>query len=134
MATQRERDAAEYLKKHKILELMENLTSMLFFHQPGDPREFLAEQLEKLKLSQQNAERGPNLFNDTDLDTVFGILDSTNQKYITFYQYKQALTALGIKDIDECPEGINEDKISKETFKIEALQGLRRCSETYEQR
>ena len=35
MATQRERDAADYLKKHRIMELMDNLTSMLFFHRPG---------------------------------------------------------------------------------------------------
>lgn len=35
MATQREQDAAEYLKKHKVIELMDNLTSMLFFYRPG---------------------------------------------------------------------------------------------------
>lgn len=35
MATQREKDAADYLKKHKIIELMDNLTGMLFFYRPG---------------------------------------------------------------------------------------------------
>ncbi len=35
MATQREEDAADYLKEHKIMELMDNLTSMLFFYRPG---------------------------------------------------------------------------------------------------
>lgn len=35
MATQREQDAVDYLEKHKILELMDNLTSMLFFYRPG---------------------------------------------------------------------------------------------------
>lgn len=41
MATQREKEAADYLKKHKIVELMENLTSMLFFYRPGQLLSFL---------------------------------------------------------------------------------------------
>lgn len=35
MATPREQEAADYLRKHKIIELMDNLTSMLFFYRPG---------------------------------------------------------------------------------------------------
>lgn len=31
-----------------------------------------------------------------------------------------ALTTLGVKDVNECPEGVNEDRISDETFKTEA--------------
>ncbi|KAG7523365.1 EF-hand calcium-binding domain-containing 10 [Solea senegalensis] len=131
MATQREQDAADYLKKHKVIELMDNLTSMLFFYRPEKPREFLIEQLEQLKNSKQGGVKGPNMFDDSNLDAVFGILDPTNQNYITFEQYKQALITLGIKDINECPEGINEDRISHKTFKTEALQGLQRCSGTY---
>ncbi|XP_070764223.1 EF-hand calcium-binding domain-containing protein 10 [Enoplosus armatus] len=132
MATQRQKDASDYLKKHKIMELMDNLTSMLFFYRPENPREFLIEQLEQLKMSQQSGVRGPHLFNNTNLKAVFGILDPANQTYITFAQYKQALATLGVKDINECPEGVNEDRISFETFKTEAIQGLQRCSATYE--
>ncbi|XP_034541963.1 EF-hand calcium-binding domain-containing protein 10 [Notolabrus celidotus] len=131
MAAQREKDAADYLEKHKILELFDNLTSMLFFYRPDNPRDFLVEQLKQLKLSQQTGVKGPNLFNNTNLDAVFGILDPANQKYITYAQYKQALTTLGIKDINECPEGVNEDKISRDTFKSEAIQGLQKCSAAY---
>ncbi|XP_042352523.1 EF-hand calcium-binding domain-containing protein 10 isoform X1 [Plectropomus leopardus] len=130
MATQREKDAADYLKKHKIMELMDNLISMLFFYRPENPREFLVEQLEQLKRSRDSGVPGPNLFNDTNLDAVFGILDPANQGHITFEQYKHALTTLGIKDINECPEGVNEDRISFETFKTEAMQGLQKCLAT----
>lgn len=35
MATQRERDAADYLQEHRIMELLENLSSMMFFYRPG---------------------------------------------------------------------------------------------------
>ncbi|KAF0040423.1 hypothetical protein F2P81_006321 [Scophthalmus maximus] len=156
MATQREQDAADYLKRHQIMELMENLTGMLFFYRPGqsslleeassshivflwklfkiacvskllirlhwlkNPTEFLIEQLEQLQVSRQGGEKGPNLFNSSNLDAVFGMMDPANQKYITFAQYKHALTTMGIKDINECPDGANEDRISLETFKAEA--------------
>uniref|UniRef100_I3KES0 Si:dkey-42p14.3 n=2 Tax=Oreochromis TaxID=8139 RepID=I3KES0_ORENI len=120
MATRREEDAAVYLEKHKLIELMDNLTSMLFFYRPEKPREFLIEKLEQLKLSQQSGVRGPNLFDDSNLDVVFRIMDPDNKQYITFAQYKQALTMMGIKDINECPDGVNEDRISHETFKTEA--------------
>ncbi|KAM9854830.1 EF-hand calcium-binding domain-containing protein 10 [Aulostomus maculatus] len=133
MATEREKEAADYLKKHKIMELMDNLTSMLFFYRPENPREFLVEQLEELKNSRETGEKGPSLFDSSNLDATLRILDPANQKYITFAQYKQALFTLGIEVINECPEGFNEDKISYETFKTEAMQGLQRCSATYEQ-
>ncbi|XP_035013639.1 EF-hand calcium-binding domain-containing protein 10 [Hippoglossus stenolepis] len=133
MATEKERDAAEYLKRHRIMELLENLSSLLFFYRPEKPTQFLVEQLEQLKMSQESGGQGPNLFNNSNLDAVLGILDPTNIEHITFAQYKHALTTLGIKDFDECPEGANEDRISYETFKTEAMQGLQRSSATYEQ-
>ncbi|XP_074534425.1 EF-hand calcium-binding domain-containing protein 10 [Halichoeres trimaculatus] len=131
MATQREKDAADYLQKHQIMELFDNLTSMLFFYRPDNPREFLVEQLKQLKLSKQTGVNQQNLFNNSNLDAVIRILDPANQSYITYAQYKHALTTLGIKDINESPEGVHEDKISHETFKSEAIEGLQRCSSTY---
>lgn len=35
MATQREKEAADYLEKHRIMELLENLSGLLFFYRPG---------------------------------------------------------------------------------------------------
>lgn len=54
-----------------------------------NPRQFLIEQLELLKLSQQSTEAGSDLFDSSNLDAIFRILDPTGQKYITFAQYKQ---------------------------------------------
>ncbi|XP_056138599.1 EF-hand calcium-binding domain-containing protein 10 [Lampris incognitus] len=126
MATPKEKDGADYLKKYKIMELMNNLTSMLLFHRPESPREFLIDQLEQLKVSKQSSMEGPSLFNDSDLDAIFGILDPTNQEYISYAQYKGALATLGISNINEFPAGAGEDKISRDTFKTDAKEGLRR--------
>ncbi|XP_028286310.1 EF-hand calcium-binding domain-containing protein 10 [Parambassis ranga] len=128
MATQMDEEAADYLKKHKIAELMDNLISMLLFHRPENPRAFLIQQLEQLKASQQSGATAPNLFTTSNLDAIFRIMDPANQNYITFAQYKQVLTTLGVKNINECPEGVNNDRISLETFKKEAIQGLQRTS------
>ena len=32
----RENEARDYLKKHKVLELLDNLTSQLIYHRPGE--------------------------------------------------------------------------------------------------
>ncbi|XP_010862767.1 EF-hand calcium-binding domain-containing protein 10 [Esox lucius] len=131
MATPREQEAADFLRKHKIIELMDNLTSMLLFHRPGRPREFLITQLEQLRLSKMRSLGCPSLFNDTNLDAVFGILDPIKQGHITYVQYKEALTTLGIEKFNECPEGMEKDKISQETFRREANEGLQRSSATF---
>ncbi|XP_028813663.1 EF-hand calcium-binding domain-containing protein 10 [Denticeps clupeoides] len=131
MATPREREAADYLEEHKIPELVHNLTSMLFFHRPERPKEFLIAQLEQLRVSKLHSVESPCLFNDSNLDAVFGILDPARQGHITFAQYKEALTTLGIKSYNEFPDGAACDKISRETFNKEAKEGLLKSSATF---
>lgn len=53
------------------------------------PREFLIDQLEKLKESKHSQEYSPCLFNESNLDALFGILDPSHQGYITHAQYKE---------------------------------------------
>ncbi|KAJ8387006.1 hypothetical protein AAFF_G00161830 [Aldrovandia affinis] len=132
MATPREEEAANYLEKHKIPELMNNLTSMLCFHRPENPREFLITQLELMKASRLQPLDCPCLFNESNLDAVFGILDPINQGHISLAQYKAALATLGIKDFSECPEGADLNRISQETFKKQAKDGLLKSSATFE--
>ncbi|XP_063336342.1 EF-hand calcium-binding domain-containing protein 10-like [Pelmatolapia mariae] len=125
MAARREEDASVYLEKRKLIQLIDKLTKILFIYRPEKHRELLIEKLEQLKLSRQSGMRGPNLFDDSNLDVVFRIMDTDDKQYITFVQYKQALTMMGRKDINECPDGVNEDRISHETFKTEAFCSLK---------
>lgn len=59
------------------------------------PNEFLITQLEQLRVSKMRSLDCPSLFNDTNLDAVLGILDPTNQGYITFVQYKEGESEMG---------------------------------------
>ncbi|KAK2867336.1 hypothetical protein Q8A67_025453 [Cirrhinus molitorella] len=133
MSTPREQEAAEYLDKHKIIELTDNLTSMLFFYRPDRPREFLIDQLEKLKVSKVGPGNPPCLFNESNLDALFGILDPSHQGFITSNQYKEALKTLGIKNFNEFPEGASDDRISQETFIKEATERLVGSTATFQQ-
>nr|XP_023693870.1 EF-hand calcium-binding domain-containing protein 10-like [Paramormyrops kingsleyae] len=131
MATPREEEAARYLRDHRIDDLLHSLTSMLFFHRPERPREFLIEQLELLKASRRGEAPCPCLFDAPSLDVLFGILDPTGRGHISAAQYRAALTTLGVKDFDESPEGASTDQISRETFKTEAREGLLKSSTTF---
>ncbi|XP_061677922.1 EF-hand calcium-binding domain-containing protein 10 [Syngnathoides biaculeatus] len=133
ITTEREKEAAAYLEKHKIFDLMRNLTSMLFFYRPDDPKEFLIEKLEQLKQARDQGQKAPSLLSHSNLDAAFGIVDPANERYVTFAQYKQALISLGMKDINECPDGVNDDKITYDTFITEGMLSLEKCSATYKQ-
>ncbi|CAM4734876.1 unnamed protein product [Leuciscus chuanchicus] len=132
MSLPREHEASEYIEKHKIIELMDNLTSMLFFYRPDHPREFLIDRLEKLSLSKARVGNTPCLFNESNLDALFGVLDPSDQDFITHGQYKEALKTLGIKNFNEFPDGVSDDRISQETFIREATQGLVRSAATFQ--
>lgn len=53
------------------------------------PREFLICQLEKLSLSKARVGNTPCLFNESNLDALFGVLDPSDQGFITHGQYKE---------------------------------------------
>ncbi|XP_038637154.1 EF-hand calcium-binding domain-containing protein 10 [Scyliorhinus canicula] len=126
-----EREASEYLTQHQILELIDNLTSMLLYQRPARPVQFLIDQLELLKVARQTQKNYPCLFDDSNLDTVFGILDTTKQGHITLRQYREALKTLGVKDFVMAPLGSLDDKITQATFKQEAKAGLANACATF---
>ncbi|XP_059508219.1 EF-hand calcium-binding domain-containing protein 10 [Stegostoma tigrinum] len=131
MASPLEREAAEYLTEHQILELLDNLVSMLLYERPAKPVEFLVQQLEKLKSARQTKKDYPSLFDESNVDAVFGILDPTKQGHITLRQYREALKTLGIKDFEMNPTGAENDKITLATFKKVANVGLMNACATF---
>lgn len=48
METQREKDAADYLTKHNVAELLDQLSSMLFFYRPGSRHTNISDQLARI--------------------------------------------------------------------------------------
>ncbi|TRY90917.1 hypothetical protein DNTS_024691 [Danionella cerebrum] len=132
MSSHTEQGTREYIEKHNIVELLNLLTSMLFYYRPDSPREFLFDQLDRLKVSKGSRGNGPCLFNQSNLDALFGVLDPCSQGSITRSQYTKALKTLGIKHFREFPDGADDDRILQETFSREATAGLLRAASTYQ--
>ncbi|KAM5172995.1 EF-hand calcium-binding domain-containing protein 10 [Mantella aurantiaca] len=128
MAANRAAEAEEYLRENKIMDLVNNLTGLLLYYRPERPREFLISQLEKLKLARLADSGYPCLFDESNVEAVFGILDPAGQGYITGTQYTEALKTLGI-DISSFPSP--PENITLEVFKYDVGIHLRNTCATY---
>ncbi|XP_072509200.1 EF-hand calcium-binding domain-containing protein 10 isoform X1 [Notamacropus eugenii] len=121
-----EQQALQYLEKHRVLDLLVHLTSSLLFHRPDKPRDFLLNILARIKIAKLTAVDFPYLMDDSNLISMFEIMDPTNQGFITPVQYKEALKNLGLLDPDEViPEDgevITRDDfrsdVNRRTFKL----------------
>ncbi|XP_005099762.1 EF-hand calcium-binding domain-containing protein 10 [Aplysia californica] len=127
----RSEEATEYLDKHRVLELFNNLTSQLIYSRPDDPKAFLIESLEKLQKSRTSKLNYPCLFDESNISSVFGMLDPTGRGYVTVKQYQEAMITLGAKDYDENPHGSDIDRITIDIFLREAKLGLANASATF---
>ncbi|XP_060573112.1 EF-hand calcium-binding domain-containing protein 10-like [Ruditapes philippinarum] len=120
-----------YLQNHRILELFNNMTSQLIFNRPADPKKFMIENLERLQKAKSTKRDCPCLFDDSNIQSVYGMLDPTNRGYITLQQYCEALETLGIKGYDAQPDGAMDNRVTFDTFLHAARDGLQKASATF---
>ncbi|KAM8979457.1 EF-hand calcium-binding domain-containing protein 10 isoform X2 [Sarcophilus harrisii] len=111
-----EEKARLYLKKHRIMEMLNYLTFQLLYHRPDKPREFLLDILSRIKIAKTTSVDFPYLIDDSNLVSMFEIMDPTNQGFITPVQYKEALKNLGLLDSDEVIDE-NLEVITKDYFR-----------------
>jgi Ca2+-binding EF-hand superfamily protein len=61
---------------------------VLVLNVADNPREFMIDYIQSLKDSrEEETTDAPNLFNETNIRTAFGMFDVTNRGYITRNQY-----------------------------------------------
>ncbi|TYZ57740.1 hypothetical protein PybrP1_001238 [[Pythium] brassicae (nom. inval.)] len=85
-----------YMQTHGIKELFEGMGTLLLFHRPENPREFLAQHLAEIQRLKQSQGYVP-FFEEHDLDAMFAAFDVTDKGVITPKQYDQALKNFGIE-------------------------------------
>ncbi|XP_062610736.1 EF-hand calcium-binding domain-containing protein 10-like [Saccostrea cucullata] len=129
----RDVEAKEYLEEHRVLELFNNMTSQLIYNRPENPKKYMIELLEKLQRSRATKHDYPCLFDDTNIQSVYNMLDPTNRGFITMQQYREAMSTLGISPVEENIEGANEDKINFDVFLSQARTGLSKASATFKE-
>ena len=128
-----EEGASKYLKDHKIIDLFQNLTAALVYERPEDPKEFMKNHIEQLlKAKSEPDEAEPPCFMDeSNLKSIYSMLDVTKKGYISKEKYLQAMSNLGVRKYNENPAGADLNKITLETFLRETKASLRDASATY---
>eukprot|EP00795_Rhopilema_esculentum_P007519 gene7519-13301_t len=58
----------------------------------------------------------PNIFDESNIISLFGIQDPSSQGYISYEKYKTAMENLGIANFNRNPTGADVDKISLDVF------------------
>jgi len=125
-------ESEAYLAKHKIIPLLNNMTAHLLFEQPEDSKDYMVKYLQRLHESKKYRKNYPCLFDETNLLSVYHMLDPVDRGFINKQQYTQAMVTLGVAKYDQYPPGNETDKIFRETFLAEAREGLRTASMTHD--
>lgn len=126
-----ESEAAAYIEKHKIMEFFDNLTAELVYYRPDDPKAYARDFIQKLQKAHSDSDIDPPcLIDQSNLESIFGMLDITNTGYITCEQYLKAMSNLGVKNFNTTPLGGEFNRITCETFIREAKSGARKVSAT----
>ena len=125
-------EAARYLREHKIPELLQNLTAELVFSRPEDPRAFMRQHIEQLQKAKSDpAQNPPVLIDDSNVKSVFSMLDLAGKGSVTRQQYLEAMKSLGVSKFNSNPPGAEINKISRDNFVREANAGLKDAATTY---
>ncbi|RLN51351.1 hypothetical protein BBJ29_008643 [Phytophthora kernoviae] len=121
--------AGLYMASHGINELFEGLGTLLLYHRPSNPREFLAQHLQELRRAKQEQTPMP-FFNEHDLKAMFAAFDMKEQGTITLEQYDQALRNLGIeKPTMRLPESVAS--ITQALFIRSVTQEIKNASASF---
>lgn len=81
----------QYLYKHQILELFEDLCTQVIFERPPDLKSFL---IQKLTERKKQGPAGQGVFSDSEIKNIFYLFDLQQNKSLTREQCKEALRAL----------------------------------------
>ncbi|XP_066910082.1 EF-hand calcium-binding domain-containing protein 10-like [Clytia hemisphaerica] len=127
----REEIAKYYLKKHRITDLFDNITAALVYQRPDDPKEFMIDYIKKLRDSKAAKLDYPSLFDETNVRSLFGIMDPAKKGYINHSQYKSGMENIGVSTYERNPPGSDEDQIGLDVFVIEAKEGLKVSNATF---
>nr|CAH8843246.1 unnamed protein product [Trichobilharzia regenti] len=127
----RKDEVESYLREHKINDMFQNLTSLLFFHRPENPKQFLAEQLHLLKAARDEYSDPPSLFTEANAESIFNMLDPCEKNAVTLDRYQHALETLGIQQYDKKITEDPAELISKDVYMKEVKTGLKQLASTY---
>lgn len=81
----------EYLHKHQIIELFEDLCTLLSYERPADPKKYLVAELRR---RQETGPAGHVVFTEQELRNVFTLFDLRQEGNLNRSQCKEALKTI----------------------------------------
>ncbi|EGF78746.1 hypothetical protein BATDEDRAFT_90541 [Batrachochytrium dendrobatidis JAM81] len=118
-------EARQYLEKHRILEIVQQLTTSLLIEKPVNPQEFMIRKLEAMRVARARNQNHV-LFTRANIVALYKIFDITGRGYISIEQYREAMMTIGASKYNPKPLGYGVNRISSDTFADEALTALRK--------
>ncbi|XP_075285029.1 EF-hand calcium-binding domain-containing protein 10 [Opisthocomus hoazin] len=117
-----EQRGREYLRRHRLPELLQRLGALLLHQRPERPREFLIQALERVQAARRGEGEYPQLMDEGNLAAMFSLLDVLGQGRITAAQYSEALKTLGLSTEDlQLGDDVN---ITLDVFKEEVKKKM----------
>mmetsp|Transcript_129033 Transcript_129033/g.275390 ORF Transcript_129033/g.275390 Transcript_129033/m.275390 type:complete len:131 (-) Transcript_129033:151-543(-) len=115
--------ADEYLAKHRILELFNDLCASVCFEKPQDVRSFLLQQLQTRELEGMEA----GFFEEKEIEAVFALADLMQTGVISDKQAREALLSMANsqKQKDDCEAIALPDEVDLAVFKVKAKEALK---------
>jgi nicotinamidase/pyrazinamidase len=93
----RRTDSVNYIESNNIHVIFQKLTAALVYHKPANPKEFLIQEIQKLQKQRTSDQSRLSLLSDSDLATMFSMLDPVGAGSLSGKQVMQGLTGLGLK-------------------------------------
>ncbi|KAG2372626.1 hypothetical protein C9374_013690 [Naegleria lovaniensis] len=83
--------AREYMKTHKVSELLQYLLQLVLVEMPSDPRQFLIDNLKKIQ-----SHSSKKILTSSDFETMFSMIDINNKGFVTYDQTLKTLINLKV--------------------------------------
>lgn len=114
-------EADDYIRKHRLIELFEDLATALAYRRPVDLEDFLIEQLENKKIQGLNS----GIFTEQEVHNVFNLFDLKKENFISKERAIKAIQTMASSsfqfnhsELEQIPEKINSFTFLKLCEKI----------------
>ncbi|RKP01925.1 hypothetical protein CXG81DRAFT_3974, partial [Caulochytrium protostelioides] len=87
-------EAEAYLDKHRVIPVLNHLTTLLLIERPPDPKAFLVTKLTEIRNAKKRGQ-SVSLFHADHVAALFHLFDVTGKGTLQPSQVRQALLALG---------------------------------------
>lgn len=115
-------EADEYIRKHRLIELFEDLATALAYRRPENIEDFLIEQLENKKTQGLNS----GIFTEQEVHNVFNLFDLKKENFISKERAIKAVQTMASSSFQ-----FNHSELEQIPDKIDSFTFLKLCEKIF---